>query len=209
MPVTPFEQWFKRIGFLNATAGCDAALEADSLGVARLTDCTDAANLRDLKARGLFVNGGSGDAGSDRIKVYRLDALADAAATAIFTVTVPNANHAAVIPIVLLTGLGTGGAVGDWECSGTAYGQLVVERFAAAATVRTAVALSNTGSACSAGATTITTAYGVGTVTGATTIAQTFTVTVTVTAGAGTLSNHHAIAQVDVLNAQANGITVN
>lgn len=208
VPVTPFEQWFKRLGLLNTNTGCDVALEYDSLGVARITDCTDTANLRDVKARGLFLNGGSGDANSDRYKVYRIDAIADATATDVFTVTVPNAAHAAVIPVIIMAGLGAGGAVGDWECAGTAYGQLVIERFAAAATVKTATTLSNTGSSCTAGATTIATAYDTSGLTGANGATQTFTVRVTVTKGGGASANHHAVVQADILNALAGGITI-
>src|SRR5438067_2346696 len=57
LPVTPFEQWFKRIGFLNGNQGCDVAVEYDSLNVLRVTDCTDAANVANLRVKGLQVTG--------------------------------------------------------------------------------------------------------------------------------------------------------
>lgn len=156
----------------------------------------------------LDLNAQNPNANSDRYKLYRVDGLADATATTISTVTVPNGNHAGVIPVVLLTGIGAGGAVGDWECSGTAYGQIVVERFAGAATVATATSLSNTGSACSSGATTITTAYSVTSISGANTATQTFNIQVTVTKGGGSSANHHVLMQVDAINANASGITI-
>lgn len=211
VPVVPFEQWFKRVGFLNPNNGCDSALEYDSLGTAHLTDCTDAANLRDLRLRGLQINGlpaTQGAAGSDSFLTKTVTGIADATGTAVLTVTVPNAAEGAVIPLVLMTSLGAGGAIGAYECSGTAYGQIVVARTAGLATVATATTLSNTGSACVAGATTITTAYAVSSITGGNTVAQTFTVNVTITKGGGASASHQAIVQADLLNAVAAGITV-
>jgi hypothetical protein len=206
------EQWFKRLGLLNGSAGCDVALEYDSLNTARLTDCTDSANLRDLKLRGMVITGvpvsAQGGAGVDAFLTKTVTAIADATATTVLTVSVPNAAEAAVIPVVIMTSLGAGGAVGAFECTGTAYGQIVVTRTAALATVATATTLSNAGSACVAGATTIATAYSVTSMTGANSVAQTFNVQVTITKGGGASAAHQAIVQADLLNANAAGITV-
>lgn len=215
VPVTLFEQWFKRLGLLNTNAGCDVALEYDSLNVARVTDCTDTANLRDLKIRNGFVStglviGGTavGGAVSDYILTKEVTGIADATFTDVLTVTVPNAAESATIPIIINTRLGAGGAIGADECSGTAYGQVVVARTAGVNAVGTAVALSNAGSACVAGATTIATAYQLGSVTGAVGAVNTFTVQVRVTKGGGSSANHKVDLSVDILNAVAAGITV-
>jgi hypothetical protein len=212
VPVTPFEQWFKRIGFLNSNAGCDGALQFDSLNTLVITDCTDAANVRDLKLRAVTLTGGvtgtQGLAGADQYFTKTVTGIVDAAATTVLTVTVPNAAHAAVIPVVLMTSLGAGGAIGAFECSGTGYGQIILSRTAGVATVATATAISNTGSACVAGATTITTAYSVTAMTGAVGVTQTFNVQVTITKGGGASAAHQAIIQADVLNANAAGVTV-
>lgn len=207
-----FETWLKRVGFLNTLGGCDVAAEYDSLNTVRLTDCTDAANLRDAKLRGVTIGPGVpttlGAANTDAYFSKQVTAIADAAATAVLTVTVPNAAHAAVIPVVIMSSLGAGGAVGAFECTGTAYGQIVVTRTAGLAAVATAVALSNAGSACVAGATTIATAYAVTAMVGANSVAQTFTMTVTITKGGGSSANHQVVVQADLLNANASGITV-
>ena len=211
VPVTPFEQWFKRLGLLNGNAGCDVAVEYDSLNTAHISDCTDAANLADLRLRGLTVMGvptTQGAAGADTVLTKAISAVADATATAILTVTVPNANHQAVIPIVLMGTLGAGGAIGAGECSATLYGQIVLTRTAGVATVATATTAADTGSACVAGATTETLAYAVSTMTGAVTVAQTFTVNVTITKGGGASANHTAVIQADLLNAKSAGVTV-
>jgi hypothetical protein len=212
VPVTPFEQWFKRLGLLNTASGCDVALEYDSLNTARFTDCTDTANLRDVKARGLILSGGVptslGGANTDAYLSKTVTAMTDAAATNVLLFTVPNTANAAVIPVVIMSSLGAGGAIGAFECTGTAYGQIVVTRTPGVATVATAVALSNAGSACVAGATTITTAYAVTAMTGAVGATQTFNMTVTITKGGGSSASHQVFIQADLLNAQAAGITV-
>lgn len=211
VPVTPYEQWFQRIGLLNSNAGCDVALEYDSLNTARVVDCSSSPNLRDLKTRAITIMGvptTQGAAGADAFLTKTVTGIADATATTVLTVTVPNAAEAAVIPVVLMTSIGAGGAVGAYECTGTGYGQIVVTRTSGLATVATAVALSNTGSSCVAGATTITTAYSVTSMTGANSATQTFNVQVTITKGGGSSANHQAIVQADLLNAVASGITV-
>jgi hypothetical protein len=156
------------------------------------------------------VLGDKGIAGalSDRFLTKEVTGVADNTFTDVFTVTVPNAAHAAVIPIVLMTRLGAGGAIGADECVGTAYGQLVIARTAGLATVATATTLSNTGSSCVAGATTIATAYQVSSVAGANSATQTFTIQGRVTKGAGSSTNHKIDAQADLLNANAAGITI-
>ena len=134
--------------------------------------------------------------------------IADATATTVLTVSVPNAAHAATIPVVLMGSLGAGGAIGAFECSATGYGQIIITRTAGVATVATATALSNTGSACVAGATTETLAYSVTAMTGGVGVTQTFNVQVTITKGGGSSANHQVIVQADLLNANASGITV-
>lgn len=164
-----------------------------------------------LGATGNIFIGGTGlagGAGVDNFFTKTVTGLVDAAATNVLTVTVPNTANAAVIPVILLTSLGAGGAIGAFECSGTAYGQIVVARTPGVATVATATALSNTGSACVAGATTIATAYAVTAMTGAVGATQTFSVTVTITKGGGASAAHQVILEVDMTNANTAGITI-
>lgn len=215
VPVMQFEQWFKRLGLLNTNGGCDVALEYDALNVARVTDCTDTANLRDLKVRNgivsttLLIGGTSvGGAITDYILTKEVTGLTDNTYTDVLTVTVPNAAESATIPIVINARLGAGGAIGADECTGTAYGQVVVARTAGVNAVGTAVALSNAGSACVAGATTIATAYQLSSISGAVGAVNTFTIQVRVTKGGGSSAAHKVDVSVDTLNANAAGITV-
>lgn len=209
------ESWFQRLGLLNTNGGCDIAIEYDSLNVARVTDCTAAANLKDVKIRNLFSSGtmllggtSTGGALTDYFLTKEVTGLADATFTDVITVTVPNAAESATIPIVINTRLGAGGTIGADECTGTAYGQVVVARTAGVNAVATATALADTGSACVAGATTIATAYQVSSISGAVGAVNTFTIQIRITKGAGSSANHKVDVQADVLNANASGVTI-
>lgn len=207
-----FETWFTRVGLQNPNNGCDTALEYDSPGTARLTDCTPAANLRDLQLRGLIVNGvptTQGAAGADVVLTKKVTAIADTVATAVLAVTVPNAAGAATIPIVLSCSEGAGGAIGAYEQTFTAYGQVVVTRTAGVAAVATATTLADTGAAHVAGGdSTGSLAYAASAISGGASAIDTFNITVTVSHGTGSATNHSCIIQADVLNANAAGITV-
>lgn len=150
----------------------------------------------------------AGGAGVDALLTKTVTAIANNTATDVLTVTVPNAAHSATIPIIINASLGAGGAVGADECTATAYGQIVLTRTAGLATVATATTLADTGSACVAGATTETLAYAVTAMTGANSATQTFTVQITIARGGGSSTNHIAIIQADVLNANASGVTI-
>lgn len=212
VPVTPFEQWFKRLGLLNSNAGCDVAIQYDSLNTASVTDCTDAANLKDLRVRGLGIMGvptTQGAAGADTVLTKTITAIADATATPVLAVSVPNSSGAATIPIVLSCSEGAGGAVGAYEQTFTAYGQVVVTRFAGAAAVATATTLADTGAAHVSGAdSTGSLAYAASAISGGASATDTFNITVTVSHGTGSATNHVCVIQADVLNATAAGVTV-
>lgn len=218
--VQPYEQWQGRRCFVTGSEPGDIGVERDGLNVLRVTDCTDTANLRDMKMRNNFLTsswhsgpmmlGGQalGAAGSEYYTTKTVTGLADATFTDLFTVTVPNAANSATIPLLLNGILGAGGTVGAGECTATAYGQLVVARTAGLATVASAVALSNAGTACVAGATTIALAYQVSSITGANGATQTFTIQGRVTKGAGSSANHVVLASASLLNWGASGITI-
>ena len=145
---------------------------------------------------------------SNRIAPKTVTSIADATATDAITVTVPNAAHAAAIKIRILGSLGAGGAVGAFECSASLEGTVSVARTAGLDTVATASSAAETSSSCVAGATTITLAYSVSAISGASSAEQTFTIKTTITKGGGSSANHQAIVSAEVLNANTTGITI-
>jgi hypothetical protein len=206
------ERWGKRFGLLNTNNGCDVALEYDSLNTAHVSDCTDAAGLADMKLRGAVLTGvpvsAQGVSGGDSVLMKKVTAIAQGVQTTVLSVTVPNAAHSATIPITINATTGAGGTIGAQGCTATARGQVVITRASGVLAVVSAVALTNTGQVCVAGGpTTMVLAYNVSSVSGGTTGVDTFNIAVTITAN-DTSTNHVALIQADVLNANASGITV-
>lgn len=134
--------------------------------------------------------------------------IANATATTIGTVTVPNSAVAAAIRITVLASLGAGGAIGAFECSAILDGSIVVARTAGVNAVFSAATAGLTANQCVAGATTITLAYDLSTVSGAVGAVNTFTIRATITRGGGSSANHTALVLFDVVNYQAAGITI-
>jgi hypothetical protein len=131
--------------------------------------------------------------------------IADNVATAVLTVTVPNANHNAAIFLDIVGHLGAGTDAS--ESTRCASGSVAVCRVAGAATVAVASTLEAAAIATQAGGGTLTLAYGVSAMTGAATATQTFTVTVTMVV-TGTITNHTAIAHARLINSSAAGVTM-
>lgn len=162
-------------------------------------------------ATGTTILGGTAvaaGAGTDTALTKVVTGIADAVATPVLTVTVPNAGHAAVVHVRVLGSIGAGGAIAAYECSATLEGNIVVARTSGVATVATASTAAQTASSCVAGATTITLAYSVSAMTGATGATQTFAVQATITKGGGSSANHRAVIVAEVLNSAAAGVTV-
>lgn len=51
VPVAPSEQWAGRRCYVSGGEAADIGIERAALNLLRITDCTDAANLRDIQAR--------------------------------------------------------------------------------------------------------------------------------------------------------------
>lgn len=149
-----------------------------------------------------------GTADSNNVKVRSIAAIANATATDVFTVTVPNAAHAASIKVRFLASLGAGGAIGANEASGTIEYGYAVTRTVGVATVVVASAAYGSSTAAVAGATTITVTSDVSAIAGAAGASQTFTIRVTISRGGGASSNHTCRAVVELINANATGITI-
>lgn len=140
--------------------------------------------------------------------IKRVTAIADATATSVLTITVPNVTAAASVRVTLNGALGAGGAVGAGEANGTVSYDFVIGRFAGnVATILIATAY---GSAMtlSAGAATVTVTAAASTVTGGATASNSFTVNVTITKGSGSSANHTCVVWGTVLNSLAGGVTI-
>ncbi len=160
-------------------------------------------------ANGGVLPGVQGGPATATTLIKNTTGIADAAATTIATVTIPNSAGAASITVNLLASLGAGGAVGAFEESLVAYGVIVVTRTPALAGTAVAVALTNTGKTNVAGAdSTATLAYSVTAIAGGAGATDTFNIQVTISRGGGTSTNHSCLAEITVYNATASGITV-
>lgn len=151
----------------------------------------------------------AGDAIVQTVLTKEVTGIADATATAVFTVTVPNAQHTAIIDVDVLGILGAGGAIGAGEASRLSKYQIVVTRTAGLATVATVSsaiggAASNVAGAASVSSVVVTASS----MTGGATAAQTFNVMVDITKSGGASSNHVAIATARIFNENNGGITI-
>lgn len=133
----------------------------------------------------------------------KVTAIADNTATAILTVTVPNANHAALVKLTLLT---SNGGTDAFESSRTSTGEVVLARTAGVDTVAAASALVSQIATVSGGAT-HTTAVSVSAMTGAASATQTFTIQVTID-DSGNLGASQCVVLAEVLNAEVTGVTI-
>lgn len=135
-------------------------------------------------------------------------AIADATATTVFTVTVPNASHSAVIEVNLAGKIGAGGAIGAGEATGNISYQIAIARTAGVNAVAGISAAYGSTTAAVAGATTITVAATLGAVAGAVGASNTFTIQVTITKGGGASANHTCLAYARVMNSNATGVSI-
>lgn len=154
---------------------------------------------------------GAGGAGvvTSRTEINKaVTAIPDATVTTVFTVTVPNAAHSAMIEVGLTGSLGAGGAIGANEATGTATYQIAVARTAGVNAVASISSVYGSTTAAVAGAATITVTGNLGAVSGAVGASNTFTIRVTITKGSGSSANHTCLAYARLMNANATGITI-
>lgn len=156
--------------------------------------------------------GGTGAPGAAAVQTDMVKAVTgftDTTATDVLTVTVPNAQHAAVINLDVMGILGAGGAIGAGEATRLSKYQIVLARTAGVATVATVSSAIGGAESHVAGATSIATVVvTVSTMTGAASATQTFTVKVAITKTGGAADNHKAVIRASVLNQNASGVTI-
>lgn len=135
-------------------------------------------------------------------------AIANGVATAVLTVTIPNAAHSASVLVRLNGSLGAGGAIGANEASGTVSYLIAIARTAGVNAVVTASAAFGSAMANVAGAATITVTAAASAIAGAVGADNTFTVNVTITRGSGASTNHTCVVLAEILNANAAGVSM-
>jgi hypothetical protein len=135
--------------------------------------------------------------------------IADATATTVFTVTIPNAAHSANIEVTLNGSLGAGGAIGADEAGASIKYNVMVNRTAGVNAVAVISAgYGSSGSAGVAGSNTCTVTGDLGAISGAVGASNTFTIRVTVTKGGGASANHTCTAHAVLVNKNATGVTI-
>ncbi len=201
--------WLVIIWFLGLLAATPAAQGQFWVLVNGVLNYTGPATASSFFAPVLGIGGTSATAATvEYVTTKTVTGLADAVATTVFTITVPNASHAAVLKVKAIGSLGAGGAVGAYEASMAGDFTIGVTRVVNVAAVSAATSLSATASVTSAGAATCTLARSLAAWSGATNDVNTQAIQMTVTRGSGTSTNHVVQLHITVLNANANGVTV-
>ncbi len=138
--------------------------------------------------------------------LFKKTGIADNTATDILTITVPNAAHAAMVKVTMLS---SNGSTDAFESSRCAEGLVVLTRIAGDVVVPVAatLALAQIATDATGGAATHTLAYAVSTITGAGNAVNTFTITVTIN-DTGNLGSNQVVVLAELVNAEASGVTM-
>lgn len=199
----------------NATAGSIANLTdaakftmTDANGATRtftLTQVRDELNDGPQE----FTAGSAGAAAEVNRITKKVTAIANNSATAVLTITIPNAAHSAYIMVHLDGALGAGGAIGAYEAgAGITYGVKIQRTAGVNAVAAIATADASSGSTAVAGAATCTVTAAMSSVSGAVGAVNTFTVNVTIARGSGSSDNHTCAVFAWIMNQNATGVTL-
>lgn len=150
------------------------------------------------------IGGAAAVATSAQKVIKKVTAIADNTATAVFTVTIPNANHAAAIKCTFLS---SNGSTDAFESSRVATGHVVVARTTGANAVTTAATIDDAAIATVAAGATHLLTYGVSAVSGAAGASNTFTIQVTID-DSGNLGSNQVVAIAEIINSEATGVTI-
>lgn len=154
-------------------------------------------------AADMYQGASAGAAASRQTLLKATTAIPDATPTAIATVTVPNANHSAVLRVLVAATL-TGADA--YESTRVVEYQVVLSRTTGANVVAAISSLIGGQIATVAAGATLTTVLTLGSVTGAVGATNTFTILVTNTGSTGQVSK--VVANIEVVNMEASGVTV-
>lgn len=165
---------------------------------------SQAAILGTSGAASLYLGGVEAAASSYTQRVYTKADFPDNVATAIITVTVPNAKHGGMLFLKIVATNGSG------ECVNVGTGSVAICRSATdVATIVTAatIALTATAQDATVGADTNTLAYAVSAVSGLATAPQTFSITLQLN-DSGSSATNKAIVVAELINFEGTGITM-
>lgn len=181
--------------------------------VASKTVAVDAQRAVDTVRATTTLNvGGTGVPGAAAVQTEitkQVTGLADTVATAVLTVTVPNAQHAAVIDVDVVGILGAGGAIGAGEATRNSRYQVVLARTAGVNVVATASAAVGGAAATVAGGGAITSVVvTLSGITGGVGASNTFDILVAITRSGAGATNHVALVAARIVNQNATGVTM-
>lgn len=174
---------------------------------ADLTFVTDTLTSTKMVASTNTTLGGAAAAATTLFSITKkVTGIADNTATNILTVTIPNANHAGALRLMLLS---SNGSTDAFESNRAAQGLVVFQRNTGVVAVATAAAIADGVIATNAtgGSATHTLAYNVSAVTGAADASNTFTIQVTID-DSGNLGSNQLVLFAELLNTESTGITI-
>lgn len=149
-----------------------------------------------------------GGVASETECVKATSAIADAVATATYTVTIPNAAHSAAIKVTFAGSAGAGGAVGANEATATSSYDITVTRTAGANAAAIISTVYGSATASVASGTVLAVTGAVSSISGAVGATNTFTINVTVAHTLGASTNHTCVTTAKIINANATGVTI-
>ena len=189
----------------NVTAGTNAASSALVTNSVKSVDVLQATTALTVGGTGV-----PGAASADTTVTKAVTAFTNTVAKAVFTVTVPNAAHAALIDLDLLGVLGAGGSIGAGEsCLNSKY-CVTLARTAGVNVVPAVTAVTGGGAASTvAGGQAVSSVVAtLSTITGGVTASNTFTINVAITRAGSGADNHTLLAVARVANQNATGVTI-
>lgn len=176
-----------------------------SLGTTTTDSFTGYTPLWEVDVTGATTLGGTKAAATTATTIVKkVTGIADNSATDVFTVTVPNANHACAVRLTLLS---SNGSTDAFESSRVATGTVVLARTTGANVVAAVSAIAQGQIATVSGGATHTLAYGVSAISGAVGATNTFTITVTID-DSGNLGSNQVVAVAELINSEATGVTI-
>lgn len=185
-------------------AGVSTASKGLVLDANKSTDLVQAKTSMSIGGTGV-----PGGAGVETHITKEVTAFTDTTPKTVFTVTIPNGAHEAVIELDFLGVLGAGGAIGAGEASRASKYQLVIARTAGVNAVGGLSAAIGGAAANVAGAANVTSVVAtLAAVSGAVGATNTIDVQVAITKSGGASNNHTCAASARILNQNATGITI-